>query len=195
LRAKCLYAVLKASDANWGSVSNGPQAVETCRAAAGAGDADAQRILGVLYERGRGVQKDLVESAAWTRNAAEEGRADAQWSLSYKYEKGEGVPKDKALACAWKEKAAEQNYPDALEAAAFEADIATISGTNRCPGTGTMDYKALANSFIEYSPESFLELFPNLLDGADRWRRDPNLRVDAERDLSAGLYSGENTTK
>jgi TPR repeat protein len=88
LRAKCLYAVLKASDANWGSVSNGPQAVETCRAAAGAGDADAQRILGVLYERGRGVQKDLLESAAWTRKAAEEGRADAQWSLSYKYEKG-----------------------------------------------------------------------------------------------------------
>jgi hypothetical protein len=78
------------------------------------------------------------------------------------------VPKDKALACAWKEKAAEQNYPDALEAAASEADIATISGTNRCPGTGTMDYRALTNSFIEYSSESFRELFPNPLDSAAR---------------------------
>jgi TPR repeat protein len=161
LRGKCLYAALKASDADWGPRSNGAQAAETCRAAADAGDADAQRILGMLYATGRGVRKNFVESAAWTRKAAEQGRADAQYDLSYKYEKGEGVQKDKAQACAWNERAAEQGYPDALSSAAMEATMASLDDGDRCQRKGT-DAKALLNSSIEYSSEDERRLFPNL---------------------------------
>jgi TPR repeat protein len=161
LRAKCLYAALKASDADWGPRSNGARAAETCRAAADAGDADAQRILGMLYATGSGVRKNFVESAAWTRKAAEQGRADAQYDLGYKYEKGEGVPKDKAQACAWNERAAQQGYPDALSSAAMEAMMASLDG-DRCQRRGTADATALLNSSIEYSSEDERRLFPNL---------------------------------
>ena len=161
MRGKCLYAALKASDAGWGPRSNGAQAAETCRAAADAGDADAQRILGMLYATGSGVRMNLVESAAWTRKAAEQGRPDAQYDLGHKYEKGEGVPKDKAQACAWKERAAEQGYPDALSSAAMEATMASVDGGDHCQGKRT-DATALLNSSIEYSSENEQRLFPNL---------------------------------
>ncbi|MBQ9771958.1 MAG: sel1 repeat family protein, partial [Lentisphaeria bacterium] len=51
------------------------------RKAAEQGNALAQYNLGVCYENGEGVQKDLVQAVFWFRKAADQGYAQAQEAL------------------------------------------------------------------------------------------------------------------
>jgi TPR repeat protein len=83
------------------------------RQAAEQGDAKAQLLLGVCYEYGEGVAKDMAQAAEWYRKAAEQGDADAQRNLGVCYEDGLGVPKDMAQAVAWYRKAADQGLAGA----------------------------------------------------------------------------------
>jgi len=80
------------------------------KALAEKGDATFQLILGMKYEEGDGVPKDMAEAARWYRMAAEQGDADAQSSLGVCYYKGEGVVKDASEAAKWWRKAAEKGY-------------------------------------------------------------------------------------
>lgn len=52
------------------------------RPLAAAGDADAQYILGFLYERGEGVARDLTRAYAWYGLAARQGDAFAAQALA-----------------------------------------------------------------------------------------------------------------
>ncbi len=45
------------------------------------GDADAQLLLGRMYDKGKGVPKDFVEASRWYPKAAEQGHAVAQTHL------------------------------------------------------------------------------------------------------------------
>ncbi len=72
------------------------------------GDAEAQNLLGWMYEYGRGVAEDKVEAAKWFRKAAKQGYARAQHWLGLTYYKGDGVPRDYEEAVKWFRKAAEQ---------------------------------------------------------------------------------------
>jgi len=72
------------------------------------GDAEAQNILGAMYENGRGVPQDYAQAAAWYRKAAEQGLADAQYNLGVLYYSGQGVPQDYAQTVALLSKAAAQ---------------------------------------------------------------------------------------
>jgi len=47
------------------------------------GMAAAQYKLGLMYEYGRGVPKDLEEAAKWYARAAEQGYASAQYNLGF----------------------------------------------------------------------------------------------------------------
>ncbi len=47
-----------------------------------AGDADAQYILGFLYERGEGVEQNLARASAWYDLAARQGDAFAAQALA-----------------------------------------------------------------------------------------------------------------
>ena len=47
------------------------------RARAEAGDAEAQKNLGVMYAIGEGMPQDDAEAVAWFRKAAEQGHAEA----------------------------------------------------------------------------------------------------------------------
>ena len=76
-------------------------ALEEWRPLAANGNARAQYNIGFMYEEGRGVPLDPVESAKWYRKAAEQGYAAAQRSLGLKYELGLGVPQDQVLAHMW----------------------------------------------------------------------------------------------
>src|SRR5271157_6236517 len=71
------------------------------KAAADAGQAEAQFDLGVLYAQGRGVRRDLTEAAKWYRKSAEQGNAEAQFALGQLYSRGWGVPRDEADALRW----------------------------------------------------------------------------------------------
>ena len=72
------------------------------------GNVDAQRLLGVMYARGKGVAQDDKQAAAWYRKAAEQGDANAQGRLGGMYFHGRGVAQDDKQAVAWTRKAAEQ---------------------------------------------------------------------------------------
>ncbi len=72
------------------------------------GNADAQGILGYMYDRGLGLPEDKQQAAFWWRKAAEQGVAMAQFNLAVHYNNGEGVPKDPEQAAVWHRMAAEQ---------------------------------------------------------------------------------------
>jgi TPR repeat protein len=71
------------------------------------GDVLAQRGMGKLYEKGRGVDRDFAEAIRWYRPAAEKGDAESQYRLAVGYGYGLGVTKDEATAMMWLRKAAE----------------------------------------------------------------------------------------
>jgi uncharacterized protein len=81
--------------------------------AAKQGSPVAQIQLGLDYEEGRIVPKDLVLAAAWMRKSAEQGLAIGQLNLAIMYGRGTGVDQDDAEAAKWLLKAARQGNADA----------------------------------------------------------------------------------
>ena len=65
------------------------------------GDAEAQFILGIMYDDGEGVPQDYAEAVRWYRRAAEQDNADAQFKLGVGYDNGYGVPQDLVQAHKW----------------------------------------------------------------------------------------------
>ena len=62
------------------------------------GDVEAQFVLGVMYENGKGVTRDYAEAVKWYRLAAEQGDARGQTCLGVMYEFGQGVPQNQTEA-------------------------------------------------------------------------------------------------
>jgi TPR repeat protein/uncharacterized RDD family membrane protein YckC len=81
--------------------------------AANQGDAAAQNNLGLHYEIGWGVPKDLGKAAELYQKAADQGNARAQTNLGSLYQSGQGVPKDLKKAADLYQKAADQGNADA----------------------------------------------------------------------------------
>ena len=70
--------------------------------------------LGLCYDYGKGLQKDVAEAVKWYAKAAEKGYASAQSNLGFAFEKGLGVPKNEKEAMRWYVKAAEQKVAKTL---------------------------------------------------------------------------------
>jgi len=83
------------------------KALRIWRPLAEKGDVRAQRGMGKMYEKGRGVERDFATALKWYRPAAEKGDAESQYRLSVGYGYGLGVKKDEAKAIEWLRKAAE----------------------------------------------------------------------------------------
>ena len=75
--------------------------------------ADAQYQLGLYYQNGRIVNKDLEQAVYWFRKAAEQGNAKAQNNLGWCYGNGRGVEKDYKQAVYWYHKSAKQGFAPA----------------------------------------------------------------------------------
>ncbi|MGN1139251.1 MAG: tetratricopeptide repeat protein [Ruminococcus sp.] len=74
------------------------------------GDADAQFVLGFMYDKSVVGKCDDQEAIKWFRKAAEQGHAKAQYNLGKKYYSGFGVQLNNQEAVKWFRKAAEQGY-------------------------------------------------------------------------------------
>jgi TPR repeat protein len=61
----------------------------------------AERFLGEMYAKGKGVEQSAESAAKWYRAAAEQGEAASQYELAALYREGAGVPKDMENAYAW----------------------------------------------------------------------------------------------
>jgi TPR repeat protein len=77
------------------------------------GNAEAQTMLGIIYEEGHGVSQDFAAAVTWYRRAADQGRSDAQFYLACMHDFGKGVPPDSVAAAKWLTKAADQGHTDA----------------------------------------------------------------------------------
>ena len=76
------------------------------RRAAEAGLAEAANNLGLLYERGQGVARDVAAAATWYRRAADQGLAVAQNNLGQLLQYGEGLTRDPVAAAVLYKQAA-----------------------------------------------------------------------------------------
>lgn len=73
-----------------------------------AGDAAAERQVGLIYFSGEIVPQDYATAANWFRKAAEQGDITAQSMIGFLYDNGQGVNQDYAQALMWYRKAAEK---------------------------------------------------------------------------------------
>ncbi|MCB9885545.1 MAG: sel1 repeat family protein [Planctomycetes bacterium] len=88
-------------------------AVELWSPLAEAGDAQAQFLLGVAYDEGRGVERDAATAAKWYRLAAAQDHALAQNNLGLLHYRGDGVARSTELAAFWFARAAGHGHADA----------------------------------------------------------------------------------
>ncbi len=96
--------------------ANYGDAVRRCEPLAQQGLADAQLILGELYQKGLAVRSDPAEAARWYERAALQGQPQAQFNLGIMHRYGAGVPLDLVEAHAWLSLAADAGVEDAAVA-------------------------------------------------------------------------------
>jgi serine/threonine-protein kinase len=83
------------------------EALDLCTAEGGAGNAAAARILGTLYEFGRGTPASFPDAAAWYTTAATAGDAEGKFRLAELYRAGRGLPQSLTQAQTLYREAAE----------------------------------------------------------------------------------------
>lgn len=81
--------------------------------AATRGDAHAQTTLGLAFELGHGVGRDVLHAGHLYRQAAQAGVARAQFALGLLYEAGCEAEPHPELARPWYERAAAQGHDGA----------------------------------------------------------------------------------
>jgi len=69
--------------------------------AAKAGDPEAMNNLGILYDKGLGVDRDIETAARLYERAADLGFPNAQFNLANLYYNGVGIKRDYATAARW----------------------------------------------------------------------------------------------
>ena len=90
-------------------------------------NADAQYNLGILYQKGLGVEKNLKTAFIWYKRASANGHTDAMYNLGIMYNKGRVVYRSPKDALKWWEKAAELGNA----AAQFNIGVEYFYGRNK----------------------------------------------------------------
>lgn len=70
-------------------------------------NADAQYNLGILYQKGLGVEKNPKTAFIWYKRASANGHTDAMYNLGIMYDKGRVIYRSPKDATNWWKKAAE----------------------------------------------------------------------------------------
>eukprot|EP01034_Spumella_vulgaris_P040365 gene40365-49920_t len=104
------------------------------RAAAEAGDVEAQLKLGEMYQHGKGVQRDDAQALEWLTKAAEAGNPEAQFRVASFFLVREFGPVNAEQAHQWLLKAAEQGHAMAMMGLA--AQYMTGKGADKDPKQG-----------------------------------------------------------
>lgn len=104
-----LSVPVSANPGDWGMVQRFNKQNEL----ATEGNVKAMYDVGKLYERGRGVNKDMAKAAEWFQKAASAGNASAQARLGILYFEGRGVKQNYNNALKLLNSAARANVPSA----------------------------------------------------------------------------------
>lgn len=135
----------------WGQRTYGELSTDELRQAANNGDATAQLLLGVRYDKGDRAPQDYKQAVYWYTQAANQGNATAQYNLGLCYVNGQGVAKDCRQALNWLKKAKAQENEltnfrrtvleailvDVERCAETQAPAATPQSTSTTSSTGT----------------------------------------------------------
>lgn len=89
------------------------QALRLWQEAAGEGDPQAMNNLGVLYDKGLGVEPDVGRALHWYAKSADAGHPSGMCNFGRMLEQGRGVPPDAAEAARWFDLAARRGQPEA----------------------------------------------------------------------------------
>jgi TPR repeat protein len=103
-----LEEVFKEALALYQGSADKAQAAQLFQQAAELGHAGAQFYLGMSYENGSGVPKDVAAAANWFRQSATNGYVEASMALGYFYSEGLEVKPDYVEAFVWYSVAAAQ---------------------------------------------------------------------------------------
>lgn len=112
--------------------------------AAAAGHAGAMNSLGLLYESGRGVIRDIGKAIGWFRKGAEAGNTGAMNHLGLAYRNGFGVPRDPAESLRWFRKSADAG--NAVAMIDVGAAYASGAGVPRDPAEALRWYRMAADA-------------------------------------------------
>ncbi len=111
------------------------QALDILQPLAASGDPYAQFTMGVMYDDGRGVPKNLHLAHRWYLKAARNGLADAQFIAGMFYAAGRGRPQEVVRAYIWLDLAAAGGYPHAERARDQEMGEMTPAELHRAQAT------------------------------------------------------------
>ena len=78
-----------------------------------AGNSDAQKMLGIMYDYGQGVKTDHKKALDWYIRSAKQGDPAVQYQVGAKYFRGDNVNQDYKEAAKWWELAASGGQVDA----------------------------------------------------------------------------------
>ena len=154
------------------------QAAIWYRKAADQGNSVAEMMLGIHYEKGRGVAQDNAQALAWYRKAADQGYVLAQGKLGVVYQQGLGVAQDYAQAIAWYRKAIAQD----------DANSQAMLGSMYGQGLGVMRDDVVGYALLNLaasSPGPVKALATGLRDGLAAGMASP--KIDAGKMLTAQM--------
>jgi len=115
LAAPCSSSAAAVTDKAVAAMQKGDYkvALDELRPLAAKGDPNAQFLLGMLYDSGRGVAQDQAVAASWYRKAAKQNHPLAQLYLGLLLYTGEGVKQDHVEAARWFRAAADSGNAEA----------------------------------------------------------------------------------
>ena len=96
-----------------GTIVDRARAFKWYSRAAEQGHAEAQFVLGLMYEHGRGVDQSLLKAAGWYKRASQAGHAGAMNNLGCMYYEGSGLHRDAEKAAELFLKAAGHGHASA----------------------------------------------------------------------------------
>lgn len=87
---------------------------QSCEKSAATGNAIAQNLLGLMFEKGQGVAQNEAEANRYFLLAAKRGHAHAQYKLALMYRDGNTVPQSAQMMAYYLALSAKQNHPSAI---------------------------------------------------------------------------------
>jgi localization factor PodJL len=147
-----------------------------------AGDAKAERDLGLRYLAGDGPEANEAEAARWLLSAAYQGEPTAQYWLGTLYARGHGVPADAFQASHWYEVGAKQGNLRAMHSLA----VANFQGWGR-----EKNYVEAAKWFEKAAQLGFVDSQYNLAVLFERGAGVPKSLPDAYRWYAIAAARGD----
>lgn len=105
------------------------------------GNMAAQYKVGMMYDQGTGVERDLAKAALWYEKSAWQGYADAQYTLALMYADGRGVARNEERAMIWLAKAARQGDKKARKLLMAAVDGKLVTAQKKLPATKPAETK------------------------------------------------------